>query len=130
MTDISKKESKPNSRQMAIRDEGGKWNPRAIRLRVLRAAIFNEHQSAFARRLSISNQRLGNMENGFPISIDVANKIRSLAPGLSLDWLYHGEERGMSMDLVLKLRKEAEKPEYQLPEAIGVRVKGRITPVR
>jgi hypothetical protein len=76
----------------------------AARLRLLRAAIFGENCSEFARRLNVSVKRLSNMENGSPLSISVANKIRAAVPGVSLDWLYHGDERALPMAMVDKLR--------------------------
>jgi hypothetical protein len=60
--------------------------------------------------------RLANVEIGYPLSIDLANKIRLAVPGMTLDWLYHGEERGLPIELVLRLRTEAEKPDYRPPE--------------
>lgn len=115
MTDIPQKDYAATSRRMAVKEKGGKWAPHAIRLRVLRGALFKEPSSAFARRLKVSPQRLGNMENGYPLSIDVANKIRFLAPGITLDWLYHGEERAVPHDMVMRLRQEAAKPEHNPP---------------
>ena len=113
MTDMPTKDYAANSRRMAVKAKGGKWAPHAVRLRVLRMALFNEKSSDFARRLKVSAQRLSNMENGFPLSIDVANKIRLAAPGITLDWLYHGEERAVPMDMIMRLRAEAAKPEHR-----------------
>lgn len=112
MTDLSDEHSMANSRHMAVRGKGGKWAPHAVRLRVLRCAIFAESSTNFAKRIGVSVQRLNNMENGFPLSIDVANKIRAAVPGLTLDWLYHGDERAIPMEIVTRLRTEAQKPEY------------------
>lgn len=112
MTDMPTKVYAANSRRMAVREKGGKWAPHAVRLRVLRTAIFRESTTAFAKRLNVSQQRISNMENGFPLSIDVANKIRLAAPGITLDWLYHGEERAVPMDMIMRLRAEAAKPEH------------------
>jgi hypothetical protein len=89
---------------MAIRQRGGRHHPVAQRLRLLRTAIFNEHSAAFGRRLGISTQRMNNFENGYPLSLVVANRIRAVAPGITLDWLYHGDERALPMDLVQRLR--------------------------
>lgn len=116
MTDIPQKDFEAISRRMAVKEKGGKWAPHAIRLRVLRCALFDEPSSGFARRLKVSPQRLGNMENGFPLSIDVANKIRQVAPGITLDWLYHGEERAVPLDMITRLRAEADKPVHKPPE--------------
>ena len=115
MTDITEKFFPPKSRGMAVKSKGGKWAPHAVRLRVLRYALFKEKPSDFARRLKVSAQRLSNMENGYPLSIDIANKIRFAAPGMTLDWLYHGDERSIPADMLMRLREEALKPEHQSP---------------
>ncbi len=49
-------------------------------------------------------QRMNNFENGFPLSLDVANRIRAVCPGITLDWLYHGDERAIPMELLQRLR--------------------------
>ena len=100
---------------MATKEKGGKWAPHAVRLRVLRAAIFGENSSQFSRRLKVSSQRINNMETGFPISIDIANKIRLAAPGITLDWLYHGVELAIPMEMLTRLRQEAERIQHQPP---------------
>lgn len=105
----------PSSRRMAVKAKGGKWAPHAVRLRVLRCAIFNEKPADFARRLKVSPQRLSNMESGYPLSIDVANKIRFAVPGITLDWLYHGVELAVPIDIIMRLRAEAAKPEHKPP---------------
>ena len=115
MTDIPTKDFAPNSRRMAVKEKGGKWAPHAVRLRVLRCALFGDNSSAFARRLGVIGQRINNMENGFPLSIDVANKIRFIAPWITLDWLYHGVELAVPMDMLTRLRSEAAKPEHIPP---------------
>jgi transcriptional regulator with XRE-family HTH domain len=89
---------------MAIRQRGGPNHPVAKRVRLLREALFHEHCSAFGRRLGISVQRINNFENGYPLSLEVANRIRAPCPGLTLDWLYHGDERALPMDMVQRLR--------------------------
>ena len=94
-----------------------KWASHAVRLRVLRRALFHEKQSAFAKRLGIENQRYSNIENGSALSIDVARKIKFAAPGLTLDWLYDGEERALPTEMLTQLRAEAVKPEHQLPSS-------------
>ena len=95
----------PNSRLMAIREKGGRNSPTAQRLRLLRKAIFDDNNTAFAARVGISVQRMNNFENGFPLSLEVANRIRAVAPGITLDWLYHGDERALPLDILTKLRE-------------------------
>jgi transcriptional regulator with XRE-family HTH domain len=94
---------------MAIRQSGGKRNPVAQRLRLLRAAVFGENSSAFARRLNISVARMSNFENGYPLSIEVANRIRAAVPGVTLDWLFHGDERALPVDMLNRLRSAGRK---------------------
>lgn len=116
MMDTPIKNIPPISRRMAVKAKGGRWNPIAVRLRILRAAVFRENASQFARRLQVDVARLANVEIGYPLSIDLANKIRFAVPGITLDWLYHGDERGMPMELVSQLRSESDKPDYIPPE--------------
>ncbi len=104
MTDTEGTNSLAPSRQMAIRETGGKSNPKAQRLRLLRMAVFGENSAQFARRCRISAQRMGNFENGYPISIDAANRIRAAVPGITLDWLFHGDERALPVEMLNKLR--------------------------
>jgi hypothetical protein len=109
MTDTKGKKNSPSSSGMAIRQTGGRRNPVAQRLRLLRAAIFHENSTAFAVRVGISVQRMNNFENGFPLSIEAANRIRAAVPGTTLDWLYHGDERALPVEILNKLRSEAGK---------------------
>ena len=67
MTDSEKNNSRGQSRDMAMRESGGKHSPTAVRLRLLRTVIYGETATAFAHRIGISMQRLNNMENGFPL---------------------------------------------------------------
>ena len=75
--------------------------PTAARLRLLREVIFRESCSTFARRLNVSATRLSNIETGSPLSIDLAHKIRAAMPGMTLDWLYYGDERGLPIAVVV-----------------------------
>jgi hypothetical protein len=113
MIDSKNNLERGSSRPMAIRESGGKHSPTAVRLRLLRSAIYGENATAFAARIGISVQRLANMENGFPLSLDVAKKIRASVPGLTTDWLFFADERALPVDMVTKLRATA----AQLPEA-------------
>ena len=91
---------------MAIRQKVGKRKPVAQRLRLLRSAIFHEGCTQFAVRIGISLQRMNNFENGYPLSLEVANRIRAAVPGVTLDWLYHGDERALPVDMLDMLRSE------------------------
>jgi hypothetical protein len=78
----------------------------AQRLRLVREIAGYETAAAFARKLDIKLSRYWNFENGLPLSIEVAQIIVRAVPGLSLDWLYNGEERGLSGDLRKRLEAE------------------------
>jgi hypothetical protein len=86
-----------------------KRNPVAQRLRLLRRAIFDENCSQFSVRIDISKQRMNNFENGYPLSIDMANRIRAAVPGITLDWLFHGDERALPVEMLDKLRSAVPK---------------------
>ncbi|WP_316158745.1 MULTISPECIES: helix-turn-helix transcriptional regulator [unclassified Bradyrhizobium] len=72
---------------------------RIERLRRVQALLKLDTQKAFTDRLGISPQRWANFVGGMPLSIDVAQKLVRIIPGLTLDWLYNGERRGLSVDL-------------------------------
>lgn len=95
--------------KMAIRQKGGRNSPTAQRIRILRVALFNENSTQFAHRVGISPQRMGNFENGFPLPLEAANRIRAVAPGMTLDWLIHGDERMIPFEMLAKLRSEEAK---------------------
>src|SRR5258708_6251133 len=84
--------------------------PTAQRLRLLRSALFDESCTQFAARLDISVQRMNNFENGYPLSLEVAGRIRAAAPGMSADWLYWGDERALPAVMLDRLRSAAGKP--------------------
>ncbi len=71
---------------------------------MLRESIFGENSAQFAKRCNISSQRMSNFENGYPISMDAANLIRHAVPGLTIDWLIHGDERALPVEMLNKLR--------------------------
>ena len=106
MPDINQKDFLPMSRHGIDGKKGPGWQPHSVRLTLSRRALFDEGANEFARRLNISAQRVSNTENGFRLSIDVANRIRLAAPGITLDWLYHGVERAVPMDMVTRLRRK------------------------
>ena len=77
-------------------------------MRLLRIALFAENNSQFARRIGVSVKRLNNVERGYPLSIAVANRVRTAVPGITLDWLYHGDERALPVGMLDKLRAKKE----------------------
>ena len=73
------------------------------RLRHLREALGYQHGNAFARHLGIMDARWYNLENGYPLSKEVAFLLVQKVSGLSLDWLYYGRTDGLSKGLDKKL---------------------------
>lgn len=75
----------------------------ALRIRQLRAAEGFPTATAFANKIGITPSRLSNLENGLPLSIDVAHKIAAKIHGVSLDWLYYGKEDALPKALLQRL---------------------------
>jgi DNA-binding XRE family transcriptional regulator len=71
-------------------------SPVALRLKQLRVAMGIPSSAAMARKLEISVQHWNNIENGLPLSYDVALKIVTAFPGVTFDWLYHGKRDRLS----------------------------------
>jgi hypothetical protein len=80
------------------------------RLRHLRQALGYRHGNTFAAFLGIPPSRWNNLENGFPLSKEVAFLLVRRISGLSLDWLYFGRTDGLSMRLGRQLGEFADPP--------------------
>lgn len=65
-------------------------------------------QVAFAVRIGVSPTRLGNVLNGGPLGKDMAFKMVQAVPGLTTDWLWFGNARGMPLELVEGLSRPPE----------------------
>lgn len=62
-------------------------------------------QDAFATKLDVEKKRLNNAMVGYPLSIDLAVKIKKAVPGMTRDWLYDGDEAGLPVSLRDRLRE-------------------------
>ena len=71
----------------------------AERVKRLRVAMGYESQGAFAALLGLSAPRWNNIEQGLPMSRDIAFRLVRNVPGLTLDWLYFGKPGGLPLDL-------------------------------
>ena len=80
----------------------------AHRLKVLRQVVAGENQTAFAVRLGMEMKRWNNFERGYPLSKEIAFLIAQKVPGVTLDWLWLGNEGGLPLKLQREL-SEAEK---------------------
>lgn len=87
--------------------ETGRDSPQARRLRELREKVhgFSGHggQKAFAEFLRIDSKRYNNFERGFPISRQIEDILVARTPGLTVDWLRHGDPRHLSVELARTL---------------------------
>lgn len=75
----------------------------AARVKRLRVAMGYESQGAFAALLDLSAPRWNNIEQGLPMSRDIAFRLVRKVPGLTLDWLYFGKPDGLPMELARRL---------------------------
>ncbi len=75
------------------------------RLRLLRRTLGYEHAKDFAQFLNISDSRWNNLENDYPVRMDVALLLCHRVSGLSLDWIYFGRTDGLSVGLDRRLSK-------------------------
>lgn len=90
---------------------------------MLRKALGEERASILAKRLHLSASRWSNVESGgMPIGRDFAHKLVKAVPGLSVDWLWFGEKRGLSYELARRLDDaESEENSDTTPSGRAVR---------
>jgi hypothetical protein len=93
---------------MAQKHKEGKNSPIARRLRAIMLAENIPSQEAFAEKLGIDKKRMNNPMVGYPLSIELAKRIKMVVPGMTRDWLYDGDEGGLPVSLRDRLR-EADK---------------------
>jgi DNA-binding XRE family transcriptional regulator len=76
----------------------------AARLAQLRESFPEMNQAAFASYLGMTAQAWNNYERGLRRpDLATALKICQRVPGLTLDWIYRGEEGGLSARLLRQL---------------------------
>lgn len=66
-------------------------------------------QVRFAVWLGITPKRWNNVERGFPVSRGLADKLIKKFPGLTLDWIYHGSESGLTGAILKRLAEASRK---------------------
>lgn len=72
-------------------------------MRAVRRASAYPERKDFAAFLGITIPRLSNIENGFPISRDVQNRVIAKLPWVSRDWLIDGQEGGLTVATLHRL---------------------------
>jgi hypothetical protein len=86
----------------------------AKRLRALRFYLAGDNQTAFGKRYGIEVKRWNNFEREMSLSKGIAFLLVQKIPGLTLDWLYLGNEDGLPVKLQRELA-EAGRQVHQLP---------------
>ena len=65
------------------------------RVQTVRQFVAGDNQTLFAKQIGVAPNRWNNIERGSPLSKDVAFRLVKAVPGLTLDWLYLGNENGL-----------------------------------
>lgn len=83
-----------------------KAREQAARLRLIRERIHRiRTQAQFAARLGVEYNRYNHWEAGVQkIPSEQATKIKAMTPGVDLDYILDGEEGGLSVDALNKLK--------------------------
>jgi hypothetical protein len=88
---------------MTARHPDGKNSPEAQRARRLVEAFEFESSADFARAIEVDPRRWNNFERGYPFSLDIARRLVTRFSGLTFDWLFDGNPRGLSVDVARRL---------------------------
>ena len=110
MIDIIQESWKVSSRRMGAKKTGPN-SPVAQRIKRLRKAYSINTTTALAKMLDVSLQRISNVENGSPLSRDLAFKIVQRFQGITTDWLWHGSTAGLSVQVATLLGEFEHPPE-------------------
>lgn len=82
-----------------MNDGGNNRDDVAARLVLLRQWAGFTSQAAYAERVGMSQSEYNHFESGRrPLTLAAANKLR-LKWRVTLDWLYHGDRTGLSVEL-------------------------------
>lgn len=84
--------------------------PTAQRMRRLRELMVSrgvvKNQAGFARFIGTLPSQLNMIEKGMPISKSVAFSIVKKIPGVTLEWLWFGESRGLTVEMCAQLESD------------------------
>jgi hypothetical protein len=83
----------------------------AARMKAIRIASGHSSQTDFAGFLGVDVKRWNNVERGFPVSRMMAQILVQKIGGLSLDWIYEGNEAGLAVATRDQLRKAQDQSE-------------------
>jgi hypothetical protein len=75
------------------------------RLRLIRERLHEiPSQRQFAFKLGVEPARYNHWEKGWPIPVDQAEKIKKITPGITGDYIFWGDETGLTVGVWRKLR--------------------------
>ena len=100
---------RPSLHNAPMTDGGDSREDTGARIELLCAwAGYGDNQSAFARRTGLIPSELNHvMRARRPLSLGIANKLR-LQWRVTLDWLFHGDRSGLSVEVANSLPRLAE----------------------
>ena len=90
--------------RMSKKDPAGKNSDTAIRARHYGSRA-SADAGRFCRAHRSQKKRLNNAMVGYPLSIELAMKIKRAVPGMTRDWLYDGDEGALPVSLRDALRE-------------------------
>lgn len=97
---------------MELMKRDRKAKERGERLRAIRERLHQiASQKAFAELLGVSKKRYGNWENGYRIPEDKARKIKDITPGIDGDFIFWGDEDGLTVEILRKLKSSLRPPQ-------------------
>jgi hypothetical protein len=109
-----------------MRITGGRFAPTAIRMRAVRRASLYPERQDFAKFLGITVTRLANIENGFPLSRNVQDRVIAKMPWISRSWLMDDNQGTLSAIALQRLAPlVAEESDTTLPRSRSKGVSGR-----
>ncbi len=98
-----------NFSRMTEKETGGRELPEAKRLRALRRAEGYTNAAAWAAKLGWTATQLSNFENGSRrVPRDAALTIKRVVQGFNVDWLWTGDESGLSVALRDRIHRAEE----------------------
>lgn len=107
----SKSQSKNKTKKTRDGEHRFLWPDIGKRLIRIRELALDEHgvsyggrrQKEFAEDYGFSPGSWNHWENGMSLPWTQAVKVRAVLPGLTLDWIYLNDPRGLPLDLVRRL---------------------------
>lgn len=88
---------------------------------LLRTVCTGLNQTAFAHSIGIEVRRWNNFERGSPLSKEVAILLVRRFPGVTMDWLFLGNEQGLPIRLQREFAEAGKGNTSALPSKTGAR---------